>query len=192
MMTNDTFLDLVLAARSVRRFVEAERIPRATLRTMIDCARRTPSAANQQPLRYRIVESRAECDAVFPHVKWAAALINWPGPAAGERPAAYIALLAPTDDAPAHDAGIVGMTLQLHARTFGLGACMLGSIDHTALQRVLAIPEQYTTHLLIALGKPAETVMLEPLPASGKTAYGRSPDGVHHVPKRSLDDVLIG
>jgi len=191
MLTAEDFAALVRAARSVRRFVEAERIARATLLALIDCARGTPSGSNLQPLRYRIVETCEECAAVFPHTKWAGALKAWPGPAEGERPAAYIALLAPKDHAPPHDTGIAAMTMQLHARAMGLGACMLGAIDRTALQRVLAIPEQYTIQLLLALGRPAETVVLEALPACGATAYWRTPDGVHHVPKRSLDDVLI-
>lgn len=44
---------------------------------------------------------------------------------------------------------------------------------------------------VVALGKPAETVVLEggtPAPSP----YWRDADGVHHVPKRPLDEILLG
>lgn len=47
--------------------------------------------------------------------------------------------------------------------------------------------------MVIALGRPAEEVRLEPLSASpdGSTSYWRDAADVHHVPKRSLEDVLL-
>ena len=47
--------------------------------------------------------------------------------------------------------------------------------------------------MVIALGRPAEDVRLEPLSFSpdGSTNYWRDEASVHHVPKRSLADVLV-
>jgi hypothetical protein len=46
--------------------------------------------------------------------------------------------------------------------------------------------------LVLALGKPKERVMIERVDASGDTRYWRDNEGVHHVPKRSLEDIIIG
>ncbi|RLC39426.1 MAG: nitroreductase, partial [Candidatus Coatesbacteria bacterium] len=46
--------------------------------------------------------------------------------------------------------------------------------------------------LVLALGKPAERVVIEPVGEDGDTKYYRDEEGVHHVPKRSLDEIIIG
>jgi nitroreductase len=185
--------DLVRKARTIRRFDEADRIPPETLRQLVDTARVVPSGGNLQPLRYRLVSSPAECDAIFAHLAWAGALKDWKGPAAGERPTGYIVVLASAErrDAPATDIGIAGQTIQLAAAALGYGACMMGAIDRPRIHGELGLPDAWAVHLVIALGRPAETVVLEPLPEGGETRYWRTEDGAHHVPKRSLDDVLI-
>jgi len=44
---------------------------------------------------------------------------------------------------------------------------------------------------VIALGKPAETCLIEPLGQDGDIRYYRDAEGIHHVPKRSLDDLIV-
>jgi len=34
-------------------------------------------------------------------------------------------------------------------------------------------------------------VDIEPLPSDGKIEYWRTSDGTHHVPKRSLDELIV-
>jgi nitroreductase len=60
------------------------------LRRLVDLARLSASGANRQPLKYVISASRKTNEAIFPCLGWAAYLTDWPGPAPGERPAAYI------------------------------------------------------------------------------------------------------
>lgn len=45
--------------------------------------------------------------------------------------------------------------------------------------------------LVVALGKPKETVKLETVGPDGDTKYWRDENGVHHVPKRLLEDVIV-
>ena len=53
-------------------------------------------------------------------------------------------------------------------------------------------PPRFDILLVLALGKPKERVMIERVDASGNTKYWRDNEGVHHVPKRSLEDIIIG
>ena len=74
--------------RTIRRFDEERRISGEDMLSIIDAARVVPSAGNRQPLKYMAIRDREGCDALFPHLAWAAALRDWDGPAPGERPAA--------------------------------------------------------------------------------------------------------
>jgi nitroreductase len=80
----------------------------------------------------------------------------------------------------------------LGAAEKGLGGCLIGSVNRPALRESLAIAEKYEIPLVIALGKPAEKVVIEPLAADGDIKYWRDERSVHHVPKRALDDIIIG
>lgn len=69
---------------------------------------------------------------------------------------------------------------------------MIGSVDRKKLSQALQIPEQYEILLVLALGKPRETVVIDDVGPDGNIKYWRDSEGVHHVPKRSLDDIIIG
>ena len=64
---------------------------------------------------------------------------------------------------------------------------MLAAVKRkAALCEELGIPTRYEMLLVVGLGKPKETAVIEPVPADGSTAYWTDGSGVHHVPKRSL------
>ena len=124
---------------------------------------------------------------------WAGYLRAWPGPAEGERPSAYIVILGDTEIRKTFgcDHGIAAQSIMLGATERGLGGCMIGSIKKNALRETLEIPERYEIQLVLALGKPAETVVLEDVGPDGDIKYYRDEADVHHVPKRSLDDLIL-
>ncbi len=190
-MVRMNLIDLVKKARSFRRFVEADPVSPSVVRELVDLIRYVPCGGNQQPLRYRIVTDAAERTAVFAHLKWAGQLKDWGGPKEGERPTAYVIVLAAAGKSPATDLGIAAQTLQLAATERGYGACMLGAIDRPGIHKSLSLPAELEVLLVVALGRPGETVALEEVPTGGSTAYWRSVDQVHHVPKRKLEDVLV-
>ena len=185
--------DLVLCNRSYRRFDESHRIPHETLVELVGLARCTASATNRQPLKYILSADPETNDRIFPCLGWAAYLQGWEGPGAGERPTAYIVILIDqtlTKDWWCDD-GIAAQTMLLGAVEKGLGGCMIGSIDNERLRRELAIPEHLKIRLVLALGKPAEKVVIEELEAGGDIRYWRDEGGVHHVPKRMLSELIV-
>ena len=186
--------DLVLRNRSCRRFDEQFTIERETLESLVDLARLSPSAANLQPLRYILSCTPEKNARIFPHVAWAGYLKDWPGPAEGERPAAYIVILCDTDigDAFGCDHGIAAQSILLGAVEQDLAGCMIGSIDRKALGAALDVPDRYKILLVLALGKPRETVAIEEVGPQRNIKYWRDENGVHHVPKRSLEELIIG
>lgn len=185
--------ELVKNCRTVRRFRESETIEAATLRGLVDLARLSASGGNQQPLKFLLSNTPEMNERIFPSLAWAAALKDWAGPAAGERPAAYIVILGDKDVSKGFgvDHGIAAQSIMLGAMEKGVAGCMIGSIQRDKLRQSLNIPERFDILLVLALGKPAETVRVEPLPPDGSTKYWRDAHGVHHVPKRALNDLIV-
>jgi len=186
--------DLVQANRSYRRFQQSHAIDVATLRELVELATLCPSSGNLQPLRYVLSCDPDKNARIFERLAWAGYLTDWPGPTQGERPSAYIVVLG--DSQACHtincDHGIAAQTILLGAVEKGLGGCIIGSIQREPLRKVLDIPDRYKILLVIALGKPAEKIVLEPIDSDGSIKYWRDDRGVHHVPKRSLDQVILG
>jgi len=186
--------DLVLKNRSYRRFYQDVAVERETLRELVDLARCSASGANRQPLKYFLSCTPERNAQVFSTLGWAGSLPDWPGPSEGERPSAYIIILGDTQISKnaGVDHGIAAQSILLGAVDRGLGGCMLASVRRDELRRLLGIPEQYEVLLVVALGKPKERVVLETLEPGGDVRYWRDDDQVHHVPKRRLDDIIVG
>jgi len=185
--------ELVKENRSCRRFHEDQAVKPETLKAFVNLARLSASGANLQPLKYIL-----SCDArknaeIFSCLAWAGYLKDWPGPEEGERPAAYIVVLGDTSisESAGCDHGIASQTILLGAREKGLAGCMLGSIDRKTLRDSLNIPSQLKILLVLAIGKPKEEVVLETVGSDNSIRYWRDNEGVHHVPKRKLEDIIV-
>ena len=186
--------ELVTTNRSYRRFYQDVPVDRGTLEGLVDLARLTASGANLQPLKYMLSWEPERNEEIFRTLKWTGALKDWDGPVEGERPTGYILILLDTriSRSAGCDHGIAAQTILLGAVEQGLGGCMIGSVKRNALQQALNIPDSFDILLVIALGKPRETVRIDAVDSEGTTTYWRDGDGVHHVPKRSLDELIIG
>lgn len=185
---------LVFKNRSVRRFRQDQPVEMDLLRGLVDLARLSPSGSNMQPLKYILSNTPEKNALIFEHLSWAGYLKEWPGPAEGERPAAYVIILGDTTISKGFgcDHGIAAQTIMLGAVEQGLAGCIIGSVRRADLAAALQIPPQYEILLVLALGKPAETVVIEPVGSDGSIRYWRDDQQVHHVPKRSLDEIIIG
>lgn len=185
--------NLIQRNRSCRRFCQSEPISTATLKGLVNLARLSASAANLQPLKYILSNDPRKNEDIFSCLAWAGYLKDWPGPEEGERPSAYIIILGDRDIAKTFgcDHGIAAQSMLLGARGQGLAGCMVGSIKKDLLSELLHIPARYEILLVIALGKPKETVVLEEVDPDGDIKYWRDERGVHHVPKRRLEDIIL-
>lgn len=188
------FKDLVLANRSYRGFDESRAISREELLELVSLARCTPSGANNQPLKYRLVYQHDEVETVVANTKWAAMLPNLTIPHHGKHPTAFIAVCVDTAicAAPANcqtDVGIASQTMLLAAVEKGLGGCMIANFKKDTMAEILHLPEGIVPALMIALGKPDEKVVL--VDAGDSTKYYRDENDVHYVPKRTLESLII-
>ena len=200
-MDTKAFADLVMNTRSVRRFDSRRAVAMDELEALVALARISPSAGNLQPLKYVLSCDPETNEAIFACLGWAAYLPAWRGPEEGERPTGYIVILG--DAALARkidcDHGIVAQTMHLGARTMGLGSCMLGSMNKARLGKVLDLAEGLEILLVLALGAPGEDIRLEDVAEPdasdaasgvGPIKYWRGEDGVHHVPKRAMNELI--
>ena len=188
-----TMKELVLKNRSYRRFHQDVSVSRETLTELIDLARLSATASNTQPLKYLLSAEPSRNALIFPHLAWAAYLKDWAGPAEGERPAAYIILLGDKKIKQSFgcDHGIAAQSILLGATEKGLGGCIIASIGRSELSRALSVPDHLEVLLAIALGRPKERVVIEMVGPGGDIKYWRDAEGTHHVPKRSLEELIV-
>ena len=191
--TYDSFSELVRRARSVRRFDEAHHLDREQLLGLVELARLSPSSANRQTLRFFLCTDRGLGERIFAQLAWAGYLADWPGPEPGRRPAAYIVLLHDQRLGPVRevDAGIALQSMLLGACARGLAGCIIGSINRARLAAELGLAEHLQILYVLALGRGSERVIVEDLPAGGEVRYWRDERGTHHVPKRTLAELVV-
>lgn len=186
--------ELVIKARSYRRFREDKDVDLSVLTGIVDTVRFVPSSINMQPLRYAISVNRDVNAKIFPLLAWARQLKDWKGPEPGERPSAYIVIAGSVAAAEKHlivDLGIACQTLFLGLTEASLCGCMIGNLNAQGVHGMVGFPDEYKVVQVMAVGYPGETVILEELPPGGATPYWRDAEGAHHVPKRRLDEVLM-
>ena len=188
------FKDLVKRNRSYRGFDEFRRITREELLEFVDCARFTPSSVNKQPFKYYLAWEKDKVDQIQAMTKWAAALPQLTLPHDGMHPTAFIVICQDTKIAAGaflKDVGIVAQTMLLAAVDQGLGGCMIGNFNPETVKETLGLAEELNPLLIVAFGKPAETVVLTEVGEDGKTNYYRDENDVHYVPKRKLEDIIL-
>ena len=104
---------------------------------------------------------------------------------------AYVTVLKDLSISENHycDDGIAIQSIMLGAVEDGFGGCIIGSVNKSKASRLLEFPSQLELLWVIALGKPAEEVVIET--ANEDIKYWRDEKDIHHVPKRALSEVLV-
>ena len=189
--------EAIAKRRAIRKFKDVP-VPYDIIEKCIDAARLAPVARNRQLLEYIIVDD----EGLLPKV------LNTIGSYAGQsmidsglpmesRPMAYIITLInrPLEAEfkasriiTSYDVGLAVENITLMALEEGLGSFVIASFDHDKLRKVLAIPEKYDIALGLGLGFPDESPVVEI--ATDSIQYWVDDNGVRHVPKRQLKDIL--
>ena len=188
--------ELVIKNRSYRGFDKNYSFTKEQLESYIDLTRYTASSVNAQPLKYKIVFEKNEVEAVRPLTRWARALPDMVLPHPNMHATAFIIICQDTDISQnlaryQKDIGIVAQTITLAAVEDGLGGCMIGNFTPDEVKETLNLAENLTPMLIIALGKPAEEIVIKEIDNGESTKYYRDENDVHYVPKRKLKDILI-
>lgn len=190
------FEKLVRQNRSYRGFDESRKVSRDELLRMADCARLSASSVNLQPLKYYLAHDAETVGKIQPLTGWARNLPELNLPHEGMRPTAFIVICQDktVSDSLARfqkDVGIAAQTILLAAAEMGLGGCMIGNFQAGDVKTALGLDENLVPVLVVAVGKPAEKVILKEIGPGESTAYYRDENDVHFVPKRRLEDVVV-
>lgn len=185
--------ELVKKNRSYRRFYADKTIELETLRELVDLARLSPSGRNIQGLKYMIFNSKEDNVKISKNLFWAGYLKEWDGPEDSEKPSAYIIMFRDKtlgNPMPTNE-GIALQSMLLGAVEKNLGGCVIGNVNRVNLKEELGFNDDLELAYVLALGYPKEKVVLDEMDESQDIKYWRDENNVHHVPKRSLDELII-
>lgn len=182
---------LIESNRTCRRFDPKFQVTYEDFLRLVELARLSASAANRQTLRFAFAELE-KAAAVFDNIKWAG-YIQGGAPSDDKKPPAYILVLNDNSfgNADLTSAGIAMQSMLLGAAEMGLRGCIFGSINKLSLHKALKLDDNIEIVNVIALGKPAETAVIEDIRKTDSIKYWRDDDGVFHVPKIIAEDLII-
>lgn len=190
------FRDLLKKSRSYRGYDESWRFTREDLAELVDDTRYAPSSVNIQPLKYDLAWEKEKVDLIQSLTKWGGLLPEEHLPHEGKHPTGFVVICQDMEisSSPTRfqkDVGIAAQTMLLAAAEKGLGGCMIGNFNAKQVKEALALPEHIEPMLIVAFGKPDETIVLEEAGPGESVKYYRDSEGRHHVPKRRLEDILL-
>lgn len=191
-MNYDELKTLVQDARTTRRFKKDQEVTFEDLREILEVARITSSAKNMQPIKYILITKKEDVLQLAQTAAWAAHLKDW-NQSEEERPSAFIIMLNDNmiDGFPMFDAGASFTAISLAAKSKGLSTCPMASIDKELCKKLFVIPDNLNVMIGIAVGVRSENVKL--VDAQGfDTNYYRLEDETHCVPKRTLEQIIMG
>lgn len=188
--------DLVKANRSCRGFDRSRKINREELLDIVDTARLAASAINMQPLKYFISNEDMITDKITKMVRFGGLIKDLNLPFEGEEPPAYIVICHDTSIVKEEqlfiiDVGIAAQTIGLAATEMGLSVCLMASFDAKKIKEELFLTDNMEPKLVVAVGKSHEKVKIKDAGSEESVKYYRNEDGVHIVPKRKLEDIII-
>ncbi len=189
--------EAVVKRRAIRRFKDKP-VPYDVLEECVNAGRLAPSARNRQLCEYIIVDDAP----LMSRVVGTIGLRGVPaktkgGPLPGTAPkACIITLINCILEAESglarivttYDVGMSAENMMLVALERGIGACPALRFEEGELRQVLNIPASYDIALLVVLGYPDESPVAED--STGPVDFWEDSQGVRHVPKRKLADIL--
>ncbi|MBO4446764.1 MAG: nitroreductase family protein [Bacteroidales bacterium] len=186
--TNPSLDTLLHRNRSYRGYDISRKVTEDELKEIVSACTLTASGMNRQPLRFRLV-CGDEASKVLPLITLGGALPEEGLPKPGTEPRAFIvACSTVTEDKVACiDLGFCGQSMLLKATSMGLGGIFILNFRKNELKEALGLPLEPLA--VIAIGKPAEEIYL--MPTEGPSLRYYRKNGVHFVPKLTLDSLII-
>ena len=194
---------LLIKNRSTRGFSHGRSVSPDELKQIIAVNTRIASSKNQQALRFKAVWTPEEVALVNGSIKMGALFrarraadpeapaMDCPDlPLPGTEPQAFIVVYGthPEDPSLDIDLGISLQSMSLKAVEMGLNCLMIRAFNREAMLSFEGT-EGLTPLAVMAVGKSAEKIFLDPV-EEGPLDYFRK-DGIHYVPKLSLDKILL-
>ena len=135
--------ELILRTRTCRRFRQNSPVSMETLRDLVEMARVAQSPWNQQAIKFILCNDPETNAQIFTHLQWASRMPDWAGPAEGERPAAYIVIVADKELGKLfnYDHPVAGTAILLGATEKGLAGCLVGAFSRKGTSTVLELSE---------------------------------------------------
>ncbi|MDY5306478.1 nitroreductase family protein [Fusobacterium gastrosuis] len=188
-------LDLIKKSRTHRHFLETS-VDEKDILKILSAARYSASGKNKQILRYAFTTDDSKCKEIFKNIALGGALKANEKPTIEERPRAAIVIA--TDDGIPEDnstlffnIGIVSQNITLTANDLGFSTCTIMSYNKKEIDKILNLPENYSSKAVIILGIGKEDVEIVDIRAKDDSKYYRK-EGKHFVPKIVLEDLIIG
>lgn len=181
--------EAIATRRTVRSFCD-EQVSLDVLQEICEASRLYASAANLQPIRFRIMNDNVTCKEVFQHVRLAGYTPDYKVLPQNEPPA-YILLSTElkVSQSPLFDAGAAATNIMLLAKSYGMDTCCIGNFSKEKVAEILGIDlEIYRPLYLIAIGKSEQNNVIENRSDTVKYTYE---DGRFVVPKRNSKDIFI-
>jgi nitroreductase len=150
-------LDAIHTRRSIRKYV-SQPVAEELVQKLLAAAMQAPSARNQQPWQFVVIDDRATL-AQIPDIMPNAAM-------AAKAPLAILVCgdlgLEKSEGYWVVDCSAATENMLLAAHALGLGACWCGVYPRQnrmdGLRQLLGLPENVMAHSLVVLGQPAEHV----------------------------------
>lgn len=187
--SHPSLLKLLQRNRSHRAYDVSFQVREDQLRRIIEVNRYTPSARNQQVLRFRMVLSD-EAEKVLPHIRLGAALPELNLPQKGSEPRAFIIICSIAEESRFVDIdlGIAAQSMLLQATEIGLNGICIAAFDKQRIKEQFNLP--YEPLMILAIGRGKDNIVLTEIKANESHNYYRK-DGIHYVPKLSFEELII-
>ena len=187
--SHPSLLKLLQRNRSHRAYDVSFQVREDQLRRIIEINRYTPSARNQQVLRFRMVLSD-EAEKVLPHIRLGAALPELNLPQKGSEPRAFIIICSIAEESRFVDIdlGIAAQSMLLQATEIGLNGICIAAFDKQRIKEQFNLP--YEPLMILAIGRGKDNIVLTEIKANESHNYYRK-DGIHYVPKLSFEELII-
>ena len=189
---NNPSLDTLLRKnRSHRAFDTSYTVAMRQLETIVAVNPKLPSGRNAQTLRFKLLDAQSGGEDFCRYLHLGGYLPELHLPAPGTEPKAFIIICSTEPESPIVDIdlGISLQSMALKAVEIGLNALIVKAFNKMEIKEALGLPSDPLA--VLAIGKGTETIVLDEVPAGSDLRYYRDADGIHHVPKITVSDLLI-